>query len=387
MYKILTKNKISHVGLQHFAKSKYIYGDDVENPDAMVVRSASLHDAEFPPSIKGIARAGAGVNNIPIDRCSESGIVVFNTPGANANAVKELTMMALLMSARKVAPALEWVGNLKGEDDVAALVEKGKAQFSGPELKGKKLGVIGLGTIGMLVANLALNFDMEVYGYDPYLNVDAAWNLDRSVKHAMSLDEIFANCDFITLHIPSTSETRGTINSESIKNMKRGVRIINFSRGDLVVAEDMIEALNNGEVRCYITDFPSNEFIGVAGAIQIPHLGASTPESEDNCASMAAKQLVDFLENGNIKNAVNLPNVYMPRGSGENRLTIIHYNKPSMINQITGAISATGINIENFTDKSRKDYAYTIIDTLDKIKEETIEKLNALDGVIRVTAL
>lgn len=386
MYKIKTMNKISPVGLAKFAPAKYECGNEVENYDAIIVRSADLHSLEFPKNLKAIARAGAGVNNIPVDKCSEAGIVVFNTPGSNANAVKEITILGLLMSARKVSPALEWIKTLEGKGtEVSALVEKGKSQFDGPELKGKTLGVIGLGAIGAMVANFARSFEMEVYGYDPYLNVDTAWNLDSSIHHATTLNEIYKNCDFITLHVPSTPETKGIINSESIKTMKHGVRIVNFSRGDLVVTEDMLEALERKYVRCYVSDFPCDELIGVQGAVQIPHLGATTPESENNSAIMAARELIDFLENGNITNSVNLPDVHMPRAT-KYRLTVIHRNIPKMINHVTTAISAAGINIENMMNKSRKDYAYTIVDTVDKVSDAVLTALHEIDGIIRVNA-
>jgi D-3-phosphoglycerate dehydrogenase len=385
MFKIKTMNKISPLGLDKFPLNMYKCGEETENPDAIIVRSADLHTMEFSPNLRAIARAGAGVNNIPLEKCSEKGIVVFNTPGSNANAVKELTFMGLLISARKVLPGIEWAKTLKGKgEEVSALVEKGKAEFDGPELKGKTLGVIGLGAIGSMVANLALSFEMKVYGYDPFLNVNTAWNLDRAVYHATTLDEIYKNCDFITLHIPATPETRGMINSESIKAMKHGVRIMNFSRSDLIIPDDVALALQRRAIRSYVTDFPCDSLIDIAGAVQIPHLGASTPESEDNSAVMAALELRDFLENGNIKNSVNLPAVHMPRGD-EHRIAVIHRNIPKMINHVTTAISHAGINIENMMNNSRKDYAYTIADTADKINPAAIAALHEIDGIIRVT--
>ena len=384
MYQIKTLNKISPHGLDVFNRNKYLCGDDVDQPDGILVRSASMHELEFPQTLRAIARAGAGVNNIPIDRCSEQGIVVFNTPGANANAVKELVICGLLISARKVYPAMEWVQTLKGEvDAVPKLVEQGKSRFSGPELIGKKLGVVGLGAIGVKVANFARHFGMQVYGYDPYMSVDTAWSISRDIKHAASLKEIYENCDFISLHVPMTQDTKGMINSESIQMMKHGVRLLNFARAELVVTEDLMEGLEEKQIRCYVTDFPTEELLGHPGVLAIPHLGASTPESEDNCARMAAAQLVDYLENGNITNSVNLPAVSMPRSVGM-RVTVIHRNIPSMLTQIASIISECGVNIENLTNKSKKDYAYTMVDVGGRINDGMIEKIRGIDGVIRV---
>ncbi len=384
MYNILTLNKISPIGLEKFDKNKYSYASEVENPDAVLVRSASMHDMEFPASLKAIARAGAGVNNIPLDKCSEAGIVVFNTPGANANAVKELVICALLLSSRKIVPAIEWAKGLKGEgENVAKLAEKGKSQFVGPEIKGKKLGVIGLGAIGILVANAAVHLGMEVYGYDPYISVDAAWGLSRSVKHAKTLGEIYENSDYITIHVPSTPETKGMINSESIQTMKHGVRIMNFARGDLVVKEDILAALDEKAVKVYITDFLEDEYLDHPGIIGLPHLGASTPESEDNCASMAAEELIDFLENGNITNSVNLPPVSMPRTT-DVRLGVIHRNIPSMLTQISAIMAERGINIENMTNKSKKDFAYTLLDVVGEVDKDIVAQLEGVEGIIRV---
>ena len=384
MYNILTLNKISPIGLEKFDKNKYSYASEVENPDAVLVRSASMHDMEFPASLKAIARAGAGVNNIPLDKCSEAGIVVFNTPGANANAVKELVICALLLSSRKIVPAIEWAKGLKGEgENVAKLAEKGKSQFVGPEIKGKKLGVIGLGALGILVANAAVHLGMEVYGYDPYISVDAAWGLSRSVKHAKTLGEIYENSDYITIHVPSTPETKGMINSESIQTMKHGVRIMNFARGDLVVKEDILAALDEKAVKVYITDFLEDEYLDHPGIIGLPHLGASTPESEDNCASMAAEELIDFLENGNITNSVNLPPVSMPRTT-DVRLGVIHRNIPSMLTQISAIMAERGINIENMTNKSKKDFAYTLLDVVGEVDKDIVAQLEGVEGIIRV---
>lgn len=371
MYQISCLNKISHVGISRFSE-QYRCGNELENPDAILVRSASLHEMELPESLLAIARAGAGVNNIPLEKCSERGIVVFNTPGANANAVKELVIAALLMTSRKIVSGIEWVKSLKGKgDEIGKLVEKGKSAFVGPEIKGKKLGVIGLGAIGILVANTAKSMGMEVYGYDPYLSVEAAWGLSRAIKHALSLDEIYANCDYITVHVPATPDTKGMINAESIAKMKDSVRILNFARGDLVNNSDIFDAIQSGKVAAYATDFPTEGLIGVEGVIAFPHLGASTPESEDNCACMAVDELADYLENGNIKNSVNMPNVSMPRQG--TRVCILHRNIPNTISLLSGEMAKNGINIENMQSKSKKDYAYTILDItggdLEKIRE------------------
>ena len=386
MFEIKTLNKISPFGLEVF-DSNYKCADDFENPDAVIVRSASMHELELPSNLKAIARAGAGVNNIPIDRCSEQGVVVFNTPGANANAVKELVLAGRLLASRKVVPAIEWSRTLKGEgDQVGKLVEKGKSSFAGPEIMGKTLGVIGLGAIGILVANAAKALGMNVYGYDPFHTVDAAWKLSRSKKHAASLKESYEKCDYITVHVPLNSETKSMINSESIKLMKNGVRILNFSRGELVCEEDIIEAVGSGKVACYVTDFPSDAVIGIDNIITIPHLGASTPESEDNCAKMAAQELVDFLENGNIKNSVNLPNAEMPRG-GDVRVTVIHKNVPNMLSQISAVVSQSGANIENMLNRSKKDMAYTMLDIAGKLDDSVADSIKAIEGVIKVNVL
>lgn len=385
MYQIKTLNKISKNGLDRF-NANYNCADEIDAPDAILVRSASMHEMEMPESLLAIARAGAGVNNIPCDKCAEQGIVVFNTPGANANAVKELVLAGLLMCSRKVLPAIEWAKTLKGNGaEVGKMVEKGKGAFAGPEIMGKKLGVIGLGAIGILVANAASALGMEVYGYDPYLSVDAAWKLSRSIKHAADMNEIFAECDYITVHVPLTPDTKGFINNDSIATMKDGVRILNFARGDLVDSAAIIDALANGKVAAYVTDFPSDEVIGVDGVIAIPHLGASTPESEENCAVMAADEIREYLENGNIVNSVNMPNVVVPR-STEVRVCIIHNNIPNMIAQISAAVSACNINIEKLNNQSRKDFAYTILD-VEAIDDAAIEGIKAIDGVIRVRVI
>lgn len=386
MYKIKTYNKISKTGLEVF-DDKYTVGDEVENADGAIVRSAALHDEEFPASLQAIARAGAGTNNIPIDRCSEQGIVVFNTPGANANAVKELVIAGLLLSSRRVVSGIEWAKTLKGEGDaVGKLVEKGKGAFAGPEIKGKKLGVIGLGAIGVMVANAANHLGMTVYGYDPYLSVKSAWNLNHNAVHINDINEIFANCDYITIHVPLTDSTKNLINADTLAKCKEGVRILNFSRAALVNDADLKAALESGKVAAYVTDFPTDDVLGVDGVIAIPHLGASTPESEDNCAGMAAKELIDYIENGNIVNSVNLPEITMPR-SGENRVCVIHKNIPNMLTAITGIFAGDNINIENLLNKSRGDYAYTMLDIGEADISAVAEKIGAIEGVIRVRVI
>ncbi len=385
MYDIKMLNKISQKGLSVFGKN-YNCDVDIENPDAIIVRSASMHEMELPASLKAIARAGAGVNNIPLDKCSEKGIVVFNTPGANANAVKELVIAGLLLSSRKMAPALSWAQDLKGKgDEVGKLVEKGKSSFVGPEIKGKGLGVIGLGAIGVLVANAAVSLGMDVYGYDPYISVDAAWGLSRSVKHVTNLKDIYDNADYITVHVPFNKDTKDLINKTSISMMKDDVRILNFARGGLVNDDDIIEAVKSGKVAAYVTDFPDDKVLGIENIIAIPHLGASTPESEENCAYMAAQELKNFLESGNINNSVNMPNLEIAR-AGDVRICVIHKNVPAMLTQITKTPSSQDINIENMMSKSKGDYAYSIldIDTSDDSKIDAIvNELNAMDPVIK----
>ncbi len=386
MYNIQTLNKISKAGLSRLGDN-YTVADDVQNPEAILVRSAAMHDMELPESLLAIARAGAGVNNIPLDKCSEKGIVVFNTPGANANAVKELVITAMLISSRKVVDGIEWAKTLKGNGDaVGKMVEKGKSQFVGPELKGKTLGVIGLGAIGILVANAAVSLGMEVVGYDPFLSVDNALMISRKVKHVVSLDEIFAESDYITVHVPLTPDTKGVINSENIAKMKDGVRIINYSRADLVNSADILAAIKDGKVAAYTTDFATDDILGEDGVIATPHLGASTPESEDNCAAMAADEIKDFLENGNIKNSVTLPNVSMAR-TGAERVCVIHKNIPNILSTVTSALSETGNNIESMDSKSKKDYAYTILDVANDVDESAKAKIAAIDGVIRVRVI
>ncbi len=385
MFKIKTLNKISQKGLKRLSPESYIYADDIENPDAVLVRSASMHDTVMGDNLLAIARAGAGVNNIPVETCGEKGIVVFNTPGANANAVKELVLAGLFLSSRKIVAGIEWARTLKGGDDVKKAVEKGKGAFAGPEISGKKLGVIGLGAIGANVANCAVALGMEVYGYDPFMSVDTAWHLSSSIKHALDIKEIFAECDYITLHVPLNDSTRNTVCADTLAVMKDGVRILNFARGELVNSADIISALESGKVASYVTDFPSDELLGVDGIIAIPHLGASTPESEDNCARMAVRQLKDYLENGNIVNSVNLPSVSALRSSAC-RICLIHRNIPNMLTQISGIVSAENVNIDNMLNKSRGELAYTMID-VPAAGDSVIEKLTGIEGMIKVRVI
>lgn len=388
MYKILTLNKISPSGLDHFDRKLYTYGTEMEAPDAIMVRSAAMHDMEFDQKTVAIARAGAGVNNIPLDKCAEQGIVVFNTPGANANAVKELVLCGIFLASRKIVPAIEFAKTIKDtpEADVSKQAEKEKSAFAGPEIKGKKLGVIGLGAIGVLVANSAKGLGMEVYGYDPYLSVDAAWNLSSTIHHAKSMQDIFSTCDYISIHVPLNNETRDLINAASITGMKDGIRILNFARGELVNTDDIIEALSTGKVAAYVTDFISEELLGVPGVVAIPHLGASTPESEDNCARMAVFELVDYLENGNIKNSVNMPAAEMHRAA-QNRVCVIHKNIPNMLNQITTPFTNANINIVDLLNRSKGDYAYTMVDVDDEITADLINAIKDIEGTIRVRVL
>ena len=384
MYNIKLYNKISEQGLKLLDNNKYSVSEEETNPDAILLRSFSLHDIELPQNLKAIARAGAGVNNIPVDKCSEKGIVVFNTPGANANAVKELTIAALLLSSRKIAQGIEWVKSLKGEGDkIPKLVEKGKSNFVGPEIKGKKLGVIGLGAIGVMVANAAQSLGMEVEGFDPYISVDAAWALSRGVHKAESFEELLQTSDYITIHVPVTDETKHMIDKENLSLMKKGVRILNFSRGELINDDDLLKAINEGIVSAYVTDFPNEKLMGYEEVILIPHLGASTPESEENCAVMAVSQVKDFLENGNIVNSVNFPTCEMSR-SANCRITFAHKNIPNMVGQITAILAKRKINIANMVNKSRKNIAYTIIDIEEEIKEDVIKEFSEIDGMLKV---
>lgn len=379
MYNVLTLNKIAVCGIEKLGEN-YNVCDNCENPDGIILRSFSMHEMELPASLKCVARAGAGVNNIPIDKCTEKGVVVFNTPGANANAVKELVVLGLLIGSRKVVSGIEWAKTLSGKGaEVGKMVEKGKGTYTGPEIKGKTLGVIGLGAIGAMVANTAIELGMKVVGYDPFLTVDSAWRLSSSIVHAKTIDEIYESSDYITLHIPATDDTAGMINSETIAKMKQGVRILNFARGTLVNDAHLATALEEGKIACYVTDFPNDAVLSMENVIAIPHLGASTPESEDNCAVMAAKELKEYLENGNIKNSVNFPNCEMPRIGA--RITVAHKNIPSMLANLSKIVSDEGINISNMLNKSKKENAYTIIDLEGEAKDSIIDVILSIDGV------
>ncbi len=382
--KIQTLNKIAKVGLSGFDE-KYEIADTFDAPDGMLVRSASLHEMELPASLLAVARAGAGVNNIPLDKCAEQGVVVFNTPGANANAVKELAVAALFLASRDIVGGIEWAKGLTG-DDVAKQVEKGKSQFVGPEIMGKKLGVIGLGAIGVQVANAAHALGMDVMGYDPYLSLTSAWNLSRHIHKAADINDIYANCDYICLHAPLTPETKHSINKDTIALMKDGVRILNLSRADLVNDEDIASALESGKVAKYVTDFPNQNTLKMKNAIPIPHLGASTPESEDNCAVMAVKELRDYLEFGNITNSVNYPNVAMPFNAAV-RICVCHKNIPNILASLSGVVSGEGVNIENMLNQSKGDYAYTLIDCNSDVTNKAIEALKTVDGVLKVRVI
>ena len=383
MFNILTLNKIAKCGLNQLSTAKYTITDDAsKDADGVIVRSFAMHDMELPASLKAIARAGAGTNNIPVDKCTEKGIVVFNTPGANANAVKELVLAALLLSSRKITDGINWANGLTG-DDIAKQVEKGKSAFAGCEIQGKTLGVIGLGAIGIQVANAAQHLGMKVIGFDPYLSVDAALRMSSHIQRATSEAEVYENADYITMHVPLTPETKGKINSDTLATMKDGVKILNFSRGELVNNDDIKKAIADGKVSCYVVDFPSAETVNQPGIIPTPHLGASTSESEDNCAVMAAQEIADYLENGNITNSVNFPNCTLPAGSA-GRITIAHKNVPNMITKFTNAFAQAGINISDMINKSKKENAYTIINSDDIVPTEVVDEISAIDGVIKV---
>ncbi|MDF2686285.1 MAG: D-isomer specific 2-hydroxyacid dehydrogenase NAD-binding protein [Clostridia bacterium] len=388
MFTIKTVNKISNIGTDLFDKSKFACSDKAENPEGILVRSASLHEYEFNENLLAIARAGAGVNNIPVPKCSDDGIVVFNTPGANANAVKELVIAGLLFSSRKIYDGMAWTQTLKGKgDEVPALVEKGKGAFVGPEIEGKKLGVIGLGAIGFMVANAAVGMGMEVYGYDPFITVDSAWHLSRSVIKANDVKTILENCDYITYHVPLTPETKASINKDTIAMMKDGVRILNFSRGELANENDLAVALESGKVACYATDFPDEKVLSMKNVIVTPHLGASTPESEDNCAVMAVKQIADYLLNGNIQNSVNYPNVSSERSSGT-RFGVFHKNMPNMLSKISAMIGDENLNIDKMNSKSKGENSYALLDLTDVIDGAQIaKKIEAIEGVVRVRVI
>ena len=386
MYNIQTLNKISKKGLA-VLDANYNIADEIENPDGIILRSFKMHDMELPESLKAVARAGAGVNNIPIDKCTEKGIVVFNTPGANANAVKELVISALFLSSRKIVQGIEWAKTLIGEGDaISSLVEKGKSNFAGPEIEGKTLGVVGLGAIGVRVANAAHHLGMDVVGYDPFLSVDAAWNLTRFAHKANSLDELLEKADYITIHVPATPATKGMFNSEAFAKVKKGARLLNFSRGELVDENDVQAALEDGSISAYITDFASEALLKNEKVVCMPHLGASTPESEENCAVMAASEIKDFLENGNIKNSVNFPNCDMGKSVGT-RITVLHKNVAGVLQKVTDVFSKDGVNIENMLNKSKGDNAYTMIDIKGSCNTAVIDDISAIENVIKVTLL
>ena len=386
MYKYHCLNPISEAGLSQLDEN-YVMTGNADEADAILVRSAKMHDMDFGDNLKAIARAGAGVNNIPLDRCAEEGIVVFNTPGANANGVKELVIAGMLLAARDIIGGINWVQEYEEDGDIAKITEKKKKAFAGTELQGKKLGVIGLGAIGVRVANVAIHLGMDVYGYDPYVSVDAAWMLSRSIHHAKTVDELYKECDYITIHVPALEDTKGMIDKNAIGLMKDGVVILNLARDVLVNQEDIVDALVSGKVRSYVTDFPTKEIVGVKNAIVIPHLGASTEESEDNCAKMAAAELKDFLENGNITRSVNYPDCYMGvKGEGQ-RITILHKNIPNMLGQFTTLLAEKNMNIALMTNKSRKEYAYTMIDVDTEVSSELEKQLAGVNGVLKVRVI
>ena len=384
MFKVLTCNNIAEVGLKGLPETSFSVNSKEDAPDAILVRSANLLEASLGENLLCIARAGAGTNNIPIEKCSAEGVVVFNTPGANANAVRELALCALILSSRDIVSGVNWVRALKG-DDIAAQVEKGKSAFTGPELLGKTLGVIGLGAIGGGIANAAHHLGMEVYGVDPYISVNAAWGLSRSIHRASGYADIYALSDYITLHVPVTKETRNMINADTIAQMKTGVRIINLARGDLVDHQALLSALDSGKISCYVTDFPTAELLRMPNVVPIPHLGASTPESEDNCAVMACNQLREYMLYGNIQNSVNFPDVSLPLAGV--RLCVIHQNIPNMLSMISSSLSAAGINIENMVSKSKGDLAYTVLDVGGPINSASVDCISRTEGILRVRVI
>lgn len=386
MFKYNCLNPIAKVGLDGFDKN-YVKCDEMKDADGVLVRSASMHEMELPENLLAIARAGAGVNNIPLDKCAEKGIVVFNTPGANANGVKELVIAGMLLASRDIIGGIEWVSTQTEEENIAKTAEKQKKLYAGTEISGKKLGIIGLGAIGVKVANAAKHLGMEVYGYDPYISVDAAWSLSRDIHHVYNVEEIYANCDFITIHVPLMDATKKMISAEAIKLMKNNVVILNFAR-DLLVDEDaVVSALKVGKIHKYVTDFPNPTTVGAEGCIVIPHLGASTEESEDNCAVMAVKELRDYLENGNIKNSVNFPSCDMGVCEKEGRIVVFHKNIANMITKFTAAFGDLGINISELNNKSKGEVAYTMFDVDSKVTDEIVNKLKVIDGVFRVRVI
>ena len=387
MFKIQTMNKISEAGIEVLKKNGCEVSDSLRNPTGLLLRSANLHEMEFPESLLAIARAGAGYNNIPIERCTESGIVVFNAPGANAQAVKEQEIASLVMASRDILGSIEWVRSIAGAgEEIPNLVEKKKTEFAGPELLGKTLGVIGLGAVGALVANAGVDLNMRVLGYDPFLSVDAAWRLSRKVIHTENLEELYQSCDYISINVPFTEDTRNMLNREAFARMKDGVRIINESRAEVVNDEDMTAALRSGKVAKYVTDFPNETILKAPNVIAMPHLGACTPESEDRCAEMAANEMYDYLLNGNIRNSVNLPDIYMNR-LGVCRLCVIHRNVPRMITRILDFISAKNINVEHMINKHRGTYAVTMVDLGSEVYEETVNGIREMEEVVRVRVI
>ena len=387
MFRIRTMNKISPLGLEYFPRDRYEIASEIPNPDAILVRSADLISEEIPPTVLAIARAGAGYNNIPVTACSEKGIVVFNTPGGNANAVKEQAIAAMLLSSRNIVGGINWCKTIADKaDQVPEIVEKEKSRFEGPELKGKVLGVVGLGAVGAMVANDAIALGMQVIGYDPFISVDAAWKLSRTVAKADTLEGLLAKVDYLSLHLPLNNETKGLFNSEKFKFMKKGVRIINLARGGLVNEADIIAALNNGRIASYVTDFPSAELLACPAAICIPHLSASTPEAEDNCAIMAVQQIIDYLETGAIHNSVNMPRCHLER-MAPHRILAINRNIPNMVGQVTTIVAAAGINILSLINHHREEYAYNIIDTEQQIPDDILKKIMEVEGIIRVRSV
>jgi D-3-phosphoglycerate dehydrogenase len=386
MFKYNCLNPIAKIGLDGFDKN-YVKCDDMKDADGVLVRSASMHEMELPENLLAIARAGAGVNNIPLDKCAEQGIVVFNTPGANANGVKELVIAGMLLASRDIVGGIEWVSTQSEEENIAKTAEKQKKLYAGTEISGKKLGIIGLGAIGVKVANAAKHLGMEVYGYDPYISVDAAWSLSRDIHHVYNVEEIYANCDFITIHVPLMDATKKMIHAEAIKLMKNNVVILNFARDLLVDEEAVVSALKVGKIHKYVTDFPNPTTVGAEGCIVIPHLGASTEESEDNCAIMAVQELRDYLENGNIKNSVNFPSCDMGICEKEGRIVVFHKNIANMITKFTAAFGDLGINISELNNKSKGEVAYTMFDVDSKVTDEIVNKLKVIDGVFRVRVI
>ncbi|MCL1917219.1 MAG: phosphoglycerate dehydrogenase [Peptococcaceae bacterium] len=388
MFKLVTLNNIAQQGLDCFPEKDYMIRKEDPQPDGILLRSYKMHDMELPASLKAVARAGAGVNNIPLQTCSDKGIVVFNTPGANANAVKELVIAALLLSSRKIHQGITWVQSLQGQQDVAEQVEKKKAQYVGPELMGKKLGVIGLGAIGVRVANDVYRLGMEVMGYDPFMSVDAAWNLSRRVAKAVSVEEIYRGCDYISIHVPFGSKTEKMINKESFALMKQGVRLLNFSRAGLVDNDDLLAAIEEGKIGCYVTDFPVPELLGNEAILPIPHLGASTPESEEVCAMMASMQLKEYLERGNISNSVNFPSCFLSY-TGRKRVCVVHKNVPKVVGALAGLLGSKGINISDMINQSQDMVGYTLIDIdVDEIDGKNLaEEMEKIESVVRVRVI